>query len=50
MQPFELIFNILLFLIVLTLIISIHELGHFLLAKRAGILIHEFSIGMDQPL
>ncbi|CDR30416.1 Putative zinc metalloprotease SA1105 [Acholeplasma oculi] len=50
MQPFELIFNILLFLIVLTLIISIHELGHFLLAKRAGILIHEFSIGMGPTI
>src|SRR5690606_19194658 len=39
-----------LFLIVLTLIISIHELGHFLLAKRAGILIHEFSIGMGPTI
>lgn len=42
----EIIFNIIVFLIVLTSIITIHELGHFLFAKRAGILIHEFSIGM----
>lgn len=42
----ETILNILIFLIVLTVIISIHELGHFLFAKRAKILVHEFSIGM----
>ncbi len=45
-QLVDVFFNILTFLIVLTVIISIHELGHFLFAKRAGILIHEFSIGM----
>lgn len=50
METLLLIWNILLFLIVLTVIISIHELGHFLLAKRAGILIHEFSIGMGPAI
>ncbi len=50
METLLLLWNILLFLIVLTLIISIHELGHFLLAKRAGILIHEFSIGMGPAI
>ena len=38
--------NILVFVISLSLVIIIHELGHFLLARRAGILCHEFSIGM----
>lgn len=38
--------NILLFLVVLTTVICIHELGHFLFARRAGILCHEFSFGM----
>lgn len=42
--------NLVLFLLVLTVIISIHELGHFLFAKRAGILIHEFSIGMGPQI
>lgn len=42
--------NLILFLLVLTVIISIHELGHFLFAKRAGILIHEFSIGMGPQI
>ena len=40
------VWNIIVFLLVLTAIISIHELGHFLFAKRAKILCHEFSIGM----
>jgi regulator of sigma E protease len=38
--------NIVVFLISLSLVIILHELGHFLLAKRAGILCHEFSLGM----
>lgn len=42
--------NILLFLIVLSIIIVIHELGHFWFAKRAGILVHEFSLGMGPAL
>ena len=41
-----LIINILLFVIVLGLIIFIHELGHYYYARRAGILVHEFSLGM----
>ncbi len=38
--------NILLFIVVLSVVIIIHELGHFFFAKRAGILCHEFSLGM----
>ncbi|MBN2300194.1 MAG: RIP metalloprotease RseP [Acholeplasmataceae bacterium] len=45
-----LIFNLLIFIIVLGAIIIIHELGHFFFAKRAGILCHEFSIGMGPVL
>jgi len=40
------ILNILLFIIILGLIIFIHELGHYYFARRAGILVHEFSLGM----
>lgn len=46
MELLTTVFYIIVFLLSLTLIVSIHELGHFLLAKRAGILIHEYSIGM----
>ncbi len=44
------ILNILLFIVVLGVIILIHEAGHFYFAKRAGILCHEFSIGMGPAL
>lgn len=38
--------NLIIFFIVLTLIVTVHELGHFYFAKKADILCHEFSIGM----
>ncbi|MFW5842147.1 MAG: RIP metalloprotease RseP [Bacillota bacterium] len=34
----------------LGLVILIHEAGHFIMAKRAGILCHEFAIGMGPIL
>ncbi len=40
------ILNLLIFILVLGIIILIHEFGHFYFAKKAGILCHEFSIGM----
>jgi len=43
---FQVLGNILLFVFVLSLVICIHELGHFYFAKRAGILCHEFAFGM----
>lgn len=38
--------GVLVFIIVLSLIVLIHEGGHYLVAKKSGILCHEFSIGM----
>lgn len=38
------------FVFILGLIIVIHEGGHFIFARRAGILCHEFSIGMGPVL
>lgn len=40
------IFNLLLFLIALSLLIFIHELGHFLFAKLFNVYCMEFSLGM----
>ena len=37
-------------IILFGLIVFIHELGHFLFAKRAGVTIHEFAIGMGPKL
>jgi len=42
--------NILVFIFILGLVILIHEFGHFVMAKRANILCHEFSIGMGPIL
>ena len=38
--------GVLVFVLVLGIIVLIHEAGHFLIAKKSGILCHEFSIGM----
>ncbi|MFA6800983.1 MAG: RIP metalloprotease RseP [Acholeplasmataceae bacterium] len=44
------IINLIVFILVLGVIIVIHEGGHFFFAKKAGILCHEFSIGMGPLL
>ena len=40
------IFDILIFLVVLSILIIVHELGHFIMARRAGILVEEFGFGL----
>lgn len=42
--------QILVFLLGLSLLITIHELGHFLVAKLFGVYCHEFSIGMGPAI
>ena len=34
-----------LFILILGLIVFIHELGHFIMAKKHGIYVYEFSLG-----
>jgi len=41
---------ILIFVLVLGVVVLVHEFGHFIFAKKAGILCHEFSIGMGPAL
>lgn len=38
--------NILVFIVSLSLVIILHEFGHFMMARRAGVLCHEFALGM----
>ncbi len=38
--------TLILFVLILGVIIFVHELGHFIMAKRAGIYVHEFALGM----
>ena len=42
--------NILVAILIFTVIIVIHELGHFLLAKKNGVTVTEFSVGMGPRL
>ncbi len=38
------------FILILGIVVFIHELGHFLFAKKAGIYVYEFSLGMGPRL
>ncbi len=38
--------NIIIALLIFGLVVTVHELGHFIFAKRNGITVNEFSIGM----
>lgn len=38
------------FLLVLTLVVTVHELGHFLVAKACGVKIDSFSIGFGKAI
>ena len=42
--------TLLLFILILGLIILIHEFGHFIFAKKAGIYVYEFSLGFGPKL
>lgn len=42
--------TIIVFLIIFSIIVVIHEFGHYYFAKKAGILVREFAIGMGPKL
>ncbi|MCL1845187.1 MAG: M50 family metallopeptidase [Defluviitaleaceae bacterium] len=42
--------GILIFILILGVVIFIHELGHFLAARHAGIFVEEFALGMGPKL
>jgi len=42
--------TIIYFILVLGITVFIHELGHFIFAKKAGIYVYEFSIGMGPKI
>jgi regulator of sigma E protease len=41
---------IFIFLLILGIVVFIHELGHYLAAKRAGVFVEEFALGMGPKL
>jgi len=42
--------NLLIFLIVLSVLIIIHEFGHFVMAKKSGVKIERFSLGFGRKI
>jgi regulator of sigma E protease len=42
--------SILIFLVVLSVLVLVHELGHFIVARRAGIMVEEFGFGLPPRL
>src|SRR5579871_2242510 len=42
--------NVAPFLVVITLIVTIHELGHFLTARACGVAVDRFSIGFGRAI
>lgn len=42
--------TLLLFIAILSLLVFVHELGHFLAAKKAGILVEEFGFGLPPKI
>ena len=46
----ELIQTIVSFLVALLVLVSIHEFGHFYIARRCGVKVHRFSIGFGKVL
>ena len=42
--------NILIAVIVLGVLVFVHEFGHFIFAKIAGVYVYEFAIGMGPKL
>jgi len=41
---------ILIFVLILGVVVFIHELGHYLMARRAGVFVEEFALGMGPKL
>ncbi len=46
----SIIINLLLFILILGIIVLVHEFGHFIWAKIAGVYVYEFAIGMGPKL
>ncbi|MGE0154387.1 MAG: RIP metalloprotease RseP [Reyranellaceae bacterium] len=42
--------NIVMFLLIITLLVFVHEMGHFLIARRCGVRVEVFSIGFGPEL
>ena len=44
------IINLVVFILVLTVIVAFHEFGHFIMAKKTGVYVYEYAIGMGPKI
>jgi len=44
--PNTVVWNIVVLLLILTVLVFVHEFGHFIVAKKCGVYVHEFALGM----
>ncbi|MBF2735427.1 MAG: site-2 protease family protein, partial [Betaproteobacteria bacterium AqS2] len=42
--------ELLLFLVVVVIVVSIHEMGHYLAARSCGVRVLRFAVGFGKPL
>ena len=42
--------NLIPFIIILTILVFVHELGHYLIARKNGVKVEVFSIGFGKEL
>ena len=50
MNALNFLWYLLLTLLLMSVLIFVHELGHYLTARMCGVTIHEFAIGMGKRL
>ncbi len=43
-------FNLIIFIFILSVLIIVHEFGHFIMAKKAGVRVEQFSLGFGKVL
>ena len=48
--PNTIVWNIVVLLLILTVLVAVHEFGHFIVAKLCGVHVYEYSIGMGPRL
>ena len=46
----QFLYSVLGFILAIGILVTIHEFGHFWVARRAGVKVHRFSVGFGKPL
>src|SRR6056300_213023 len=46
----EILQSILALIVTIAILVTVHEFGHFYVAKRCGVMVERFSVGFGRPL